>query len=87
MLAEALQGMGYRVVDRTVLRLLKASQGGTPAVQPQDSRGASDPDRDGQFADTNATVKAAIAAGEPVISAKNRELVGDFRFQGGRAGA
>ena len=27
-------------------------------------------------------MKVAIAAGEPVISAKNRELVGDFRFQG-----
>jgi len=47
--------------------------------------GASHPDRDAQFEHINAAAKAAIAAGEPVISVdtKKKELVGDFK-NGGR---
>ena len=43
--------------------------------------GSNHPDRDAQFAHINATVKAALAAGEPAISVdtKKKELVGDFR--------
>jgi hypothetical protein len=47
--------------------------------------GASHPDRDAQFEHINATARAAIEAGEPVISVdtKKKELVGDFH-NGGR---
>ena len=43
-----------------------------------------DPNRDAQFEHINETVKAAIAAGLPVISVdtKKRELVGDFKAVG-----
>ena len=43
--------------------------------------GASHPDRDAQFRHINAKVSAALAAGQPAISAdtKKKELVGDFR--------
>jgi hypothetical protein len=46
--------------------------------------GGSHPDRDAQFAHINATVKAAIAAGEPAISVdtKKKEFVGDFKNNG-----
>jgi len=46
--------------------------------------GSQHPDRDAQFEHINATVKAALAAGEPVISVetKKKELVGDFKNQG-----
>jgi hypothetical protein len=82
-LADALQGMGYRVVDRTVLRLLKA-KGYSLQANRKTREGASHPDRDRQFAHINQTVTAAIAAGEPVISVdtKKRELVGDFKAVG-----
>jgi Rhodopirellula transposase DDE domain len=45
--------------------------------------GGNHPDRDAQFAHINATVKAAIAAGEPAISVdtKKKELVGDPRVK------
>ena len=47
--------------------------------------GSNHPDRDAQFAHINATVKAALAAGEPAVSVdtKKKELVGDFK-NGGR---
>src|ERR1017187_5707607 len=43
--------------------------------------GVSHPDRDAQFEHINQTVKAQIAAGDPVISVdtKKRELVDDFK--------
>jgi DDE family transposase len=46
--------------------------------------GASHPDRDAQFEHINAAAKAALVAGEPVISAdcKKKELVGDFKNAG-----
>jgi Rhodopirellula transposase DDE domain len=82
-LAEALRGMGHQVVDRTVLRLLKA-KGYSLQANRKTREGASHPDRDAQFEHINATAKAAIAAGQPVISvdAKKRELVGDFKAVG-----
>src|SRR5207244_12024838 len=82
-LAEALREMGHDVVDRTVLRLLKA-QGYSLQANKKTREGAQHPDRDAQFAHINDTVAAAIAAGEPVISvdATNRELVGDFKAVG-----
>ena len=46
--------------------------------------GTSHPDRDAQFEHINATVRTAIAAGEPAISVdtKKKELVGDFKNAG-----
>jgi len=82
-LAEALREMGHEVVDRTVLRLLKA-KGYSLQANKKAREGAQHPDRDAQFQHINETVVAAIAAGEPVISidAKKRELVGDFKAVG-----
>jgi len=82
-LAEALQEMGHQVVDRTVLRLLKAN-GYSMQANKKTREGASHPDRDAQFAHINQTAAEAIAAGEPVISidTKKRELVGDFKAVG-----
>jgi hypothetical protein len=46
--------------------------------------GRQHPDRDAQFAHINQTVKAALDAGDPVISVdtKKKELVGDFKNAG-----
>ncbi len=82
-LAQALGEMGHQVVDRTVLRLLKA-KGYSLQANKKTREGAQHPDRDAQFAHINDMVTAALAAGEPVISvdAKKRELVGDFKAVG-----
>ena len=82
-LAEALRDMGHDVVERTVLRLLKA-KGYSLQANKKTREGAQHPDRDAQFAHINETVTAAIQAGEPVISvdAKKRELIGDFKAVG-----
>ena len=82
-LAEALREMGHEVVDRTVLRLLKA-KGYSLQANKKTREGAQHPDRDAQFAHINETVSAALATGEPVISvdAKKRELIGDFKAVG-----
>ncbi|MGH2849863.1 MAG: ISAzo13 family transposase [Solirubrobacteraceae bacterium] len=82
-LAQALSDMGHQVVDRTVLRLLKA-KGYSLQANKKTREGAQHPDRDAQFQHINQTVSAAIAAGEPVISidAKKRELIGDFKAVG-----
>jgi hypothetical protein len=82
-LAEALRGMGHDVVDRTVLRLLKA-KGYSLQANNKTREGTQHLDRDAQFQHIAATVATAIEASEPVISvdAKKRELVGDFRAVG-----
>jgi hypothetical protein len=82
-LAEALRAKGHDVVDRTVLRLLKA-KGYSLQANRKTREGASHADRDQQFAHINETVRAAIEAGQPVISVdtKKRELVGDFKAVG-----
>ena len=82
-LAEALREMGHKVVDRTVLRLLKAN-GYSLQANKKTKEGASHPDRDLQFQHIAATCAVAIAAGQPVISldTKKRELVGDFKAVG-----
>ena len=61
-LAEALREKGHDVVDRTVLRLLKAS-GYSLQANKKTREGASHPDRDAQFAHINTTAAEAIAAG------------------------
>ncbi len=82
-LAAALREMGHDVVDRTVLRLLKA-KGYSLQSNRKTREGASHPDRDAQFEYINQTVTTQIAANEPVISVdtKRRELVGDFNAVG-----
>ena len=82
-LAQALREMGHDVVDRTVLRLLKA-KGYSLQANRKTREGKSHPDRDAQFEHINQTVTAAITAKEPVISVdtKKRELVGDFKAVG-----
>jgi hypothetical protein len=82
-LAEALRELGHNVVDRTVLRLLKA-EGYSLQANNKTREGAQHPDRDAQFAHINQTVSDAIKAGQPVISVdtKKRELVGDFKAVG-----
>jgi hypothetical protein len=82
-LAEALREMGHDVVDRTVLRLLKA-KGYSLQANKKTREGAQHPDRDAQFQHISETVRQALQAGEPVISvdAKKRELVGDFKAVG-----
>jgi hypothetical protein len=82
-LAAALREMGHDVVDRTVLRLLKA-KGYSLQSNRKRREGASHPDRDAQFEHINQTVTAQITANEPVISVdtKKRELVGDFKAVG-----
>jgi hypothetical protein len=82
-LAQALRELGHEVVDRTVLRLLKAN-GYSLQANKKTREGAQHPDRDAQFAHINQTVADAIAAGQPAISVdtKKRELVGDFKAVG-----
>jgi hypothetical protein len=82
-LAQALRELGHDVVDRTVLRLLKAN-GYSLQANKKTREGAQHPDRDAQFAHINQTVAAAVKAGQPVISVdtKKRELVGDFKAVG-----
>ncbi|MCA1681317.1 MAG: ISAzo13 family transposase, partial [Actinobacteria bacterium] len=82
-LAGALRELGHDVVDRTVLRLLKAD-GYSLQANKKTREGAQHPDRDAQFAHINQTVADAIKAGQPVISVdtKKRELVGDFKAVG-----
>ncbi len=82
-LAQALRDMGHDVVDRTVLRLLKA-KGYSLQANKKTREGTQHRDRDAQFEHINRTVAAAIEAGQPVISVdtKKRELVGDFKAVG-----
>jgi len=83
-LAAALREGGHRVHFASVAKLLRGL-GYSLQANRKTKEGASHPDRDAQFRHINETVKAAIAAGEPVISVdtKKKELVGDFK-NGGR---
>jgi transposase len=83
-LAAALGERGHRVHFATVAKLLR-QLGYSLQANRKAREGASHPDRDAQFEHINATAKAALAAGEPVISVdtKKKELVGDFK-NGGR---
>jgi len=83
-LADELAARGYRVSQEWVrqrLRDLRYSLQGNRKTK----EGGEHPERDAQFAHINATARAFLAAGDPVISvdAKKKELVGDFK-NGGR---
>jgi hypothetical protein len=82
-LVKALSALGFQVSQRVVANLLRELHYSCQANR-KTREGGSHPDRDAQFAHINATVKAAIAAGEPAISVdtKKKELVGDFKNNG-----
>src|SRR3954470_6572785 len=84
-LADALQARGHRI-SRTLVGELLHGLGFSLQANAKTHEGLSHPDREAQFAFIDAKVKAALAAGEPVISvdAKKKELVGNFK-NGGRA--
>jgi Rhodopirellula transposase DDE domain len=83
LLAEELQARGHVVSHVVVGQLLKTEgfslQGNAKVIEGNQS-----PDRNAQFEHINATVSAAIARGQPVISVdtKKKELVGQFKNAG-----
>ena len=83
-LAAALRDLGHRVSHQWVAEALHGL-GYRLQGNRKTREGSANPDRDAQFAHINATVEAALAAGEPAISVdtKKKELVGDFK-NGGR---
>jgi hypothetical protein len=83
-LAEELAGQGHRVGKDVVGRLLKGRLGFSLQSARKTLEGNQHPDRDGQFGQINATVSAAIMAGQPAISidTKKKELVGEFKNPG-----
>jgi Rhodopirellula transposase DDE domain len=83
LLAEELRQRGHTVSHVVVGQLLKAEgfslQGNAKVIEGNQS-----PDRDAQFEHINATVSAALARGQPVVSVdtKKKELVGQFKNGG-----
>jgi hypothetical protein len=82
-LVKALAEQGFKASQWVVANLLRQMKYSCQANR-KTREGANHPDRDAQFQHINATVKAAIAAGEPAISVdtKKKELVGDFKNNG-----
>jgi hypothetical protein len=82
-LVKALREQGFNVSQRVVANLLRALNYSCQA-NSKVREGGKHPDRDAQFNHINATVKAALAAGQPAISVdtKKKELVGDFKNNG-----
>ena len=82
-LADELRGLGHRISHTMVGELLKQQRFSLQANRKV-LEGASHPDRDAQFVHIDRTVRAALAAGQPVISVdtKKKELVGDFKNAG-----
>jgi len=82
-LVKALAEQGFRASQWVVAKLLRDMKYSCQANR-KTREGSNHPDRDAQFQHINATVTAAIAAGEPAISVdtKKKELVGDFKNNG-----
>ena len=82
-LAEELRRMGHATSHRMVAELLHES-GYSLQANRKTIEGKGHPDRNAQFEHINRKVRAALKAGEPVISvdAKKKELVGDFKNAG-----
>jgi hypothetical protein len=82
-LAAALGELGHRVSHVVVGELLH-QLGYSLQANAKTREGRQHPDRDAQFGHINATVAAALVAGEPVISVdtKKKELIGDFKNAG-----
>jgi hypothetical protein len=83
-LADELVALGHDVSPNTVGRLLVDELAYSRQVNRKTHEGSSHPDRNAQFEHINAQVKAAQAAGQPVISVdtKKKELIGNFRNSG-----
>ena len=82
-LAGALREQGHTAHYTTVAKLL-GLLGYSLQANVKTREGSSHPDRDAQFEHIKAVAKAAVTAGEPVISVdtKKKELVGDFKNAG-----
>jgi len=82
-LAAALQAKGHTISHTVVGELLKQERFSLQANRKV-LEGSSHADRDAQFGYIDGQVKAALAAGQPVISVdtKKKELVGDFKNAG-----
>ena len=82
-LAEELRRMGHATSHRIVAELLH-ELGYSLQANRKTIEGKGHPDRNAQFEHINRKVRAALKAGEPVISvdAKKKELVGDFKNAG-----
>ena len=82
-LAAELVGLGHRVSQETVAKLLREQgfslQGNTKQVE-----GSQHPDRDAQFSYLNDQAEQHLGCGDPVISvdAKKKELVGPYKNNG-----
>lgn len=82
-LVRELTKLGHQCTENVVARILHEDgyslQGNAKTVE-----GRQHPDRDAQFDYLNAQVKAALAAGEPVVSVdcKKKELIGNFKNGG-----
>jgi hypothetical protein len=75
--------MGHRIGHNVVADLLRQLHYSLQSNR-KTREGTHNPDRDAQFAYINAKVRAALAAGQPVIcvDTKKKELVGDFKNAG-----
>ena len=82
-LASALVAMGHKIGRSAVGDLLHQQKFSLQANR-KTREGDSHPDRDAQFTHLNASVGAALADGEPVISVdtKKKKLVADFKNAG-----
>jgi DDE family transposase len=82
-LAGALAQIGFNASQKLVGRLLHRL-GFSLQANRKTREGTSHPDRNAQFDDINARIKAFQAAGQPAISVdtKKKELVGDFKNAG-----
>src|SRR5512135_536964 len=82
-LAEEPERMGHATSHRMVAELLR-ELGYSLQANRKTIGGGRHPDRNARFEQINRKVRAALRAGEPVISvdAKKKELVGDFKNAG-----
>ena len=82
-LVKGLEDLGHRISHETVAAMLR-SLGYSLQGNRKTLEGSNHPDRDAQFDYINKLAKAALDAGEPVISVdtKKKELVGDFKNAG-----
>src|SRR5512147_1715714 len=82
-LAEQLRRMGHATSHRMVAELLHES-GYSLQANRKTIEGKGHPDRNAQFEHINRKVRAALKAGDPIISvdAKKKELVGNFKNAG-----
>jgi hypothetical protein len=71
-LVKALAVQGFQASQRVVANLLRELKYSCQANR-KTREGGNHPDRDAQFGHINATVKAAIAAGEPAISVDTKK--------------